>query len=192
MKTTESEYEDFFEYFRQCTCDENDIMKQIMDFKMVHSKLVFGGLAAREFITLGLLKAYADYITDISSFSDDGDSDNQEITRHSVTTVIPETGVNVSVLANCLEVSMPQVSRLLNSMENKGYIARSMNHKDRRVIYVKITDKGRLISKCAVEEYKDYMKKVTDTMGKERLQTLIDMLYELNGIMNELRTPVHH
>lgn len=188
MKAWESEYREFSRYFRECTCEENDIMKPIMDFKMVHMRLVFGGLPAREFIALGIIKAYGEYIETLKKKP--GGREKRGVTEYDYDTeketydkADTDRGLNVSVLACCLEISMPQVSRLLNSMEDKGYIVRSMNRQDRRVTYVKMTEYGKSVSESAVKEYKDYMSKVTATMGEERLITLIHLLNELNQIM---------
>ncbi|GAA0742294.1 MarR family winged helix-turn-helix transcriptional regulator [Clostridium oceanicum] len=56
-----------------------------------------------------------------------------------------EDGVAPSSLAKFAGVSTARMASVLNSLEKKGYITRSLNSKDRRKIIVHITDEGKVI-----------------------------------------------
>ncbi len=144
--------------------DENNlkssIIKTIIQMKTVNSKITFGGVTHREIVTLELLARYMDRSTG-------------------------NTGMSVSDLTSCLEISMPQVSRMLKALEEKGYIHRIVNDEDRRSTYVIITDIGRLKRKCAMDEFDEYMKNVIDRMGENKIREMIGIMNELIGVMKD-------
>jgi DNA-binding MarR family transcriptional regulator len=45
-------------------------------------------------------------------------------------------------LSDMLELSRPSITRILNALENRGYITRSIDPKDRRSIRMELTDAG--------------------------------------------------
>ena len=46
-------------------------------------------------------------------------------------------------LARELELSSSRISRVLNNLEDKGYVTRALAHGDRRMLELEITDEGR-------------------------------------------------
>ncbi len=90
-------------------------------------------------------------------------------------------GVKPSELTGGGFISKPMVSRLLGSLEEKGCISRTASRRDRREVYVRITEHGR---QCLERErkYRDAMVgRVLDRMGKERLEQLVILMKELNA-----------
>lgn len=78
-------------------------MRAVMDFNCIHMKMNFGGLSGREFLMLDLLAEYKKY------------KEESKETKN----MKNNAGIRVSELTKCLNISMPQVSRLLGSMESK-------------------------------------------------------------------------
>lgn len=144
--------------------DENNLkssmIKTIVEMKMVNSKMTFGGVSHREIITLELLAKYMD--------------ENSG-----------STGMSVSDLTLCLEISMPQVSRMLKALEEKGYIHRIVNDEDRRSTYVIITDIGRLKRKCAMDEMDEYIRNVIERMGENKIREMIGIMNEMIDVMKD-------
>lgn len=141
-------------------CNENGIIKSIRELHMVNSKMTFAGLSHIDFMILEFLKKYANANPD-------------------------KPGMKVSNLAECIKMSMPQLSRQFRAMEDKGYIVRNVNSDDRRSVYVAITTEGSLKRKIAFEECKEYMKNVTAKMGKNKVEELVYLMGELTDIMRE-------
>ena len=54
-----------------------------------------------------------------------------------------EGGMNPSELADALGYTRPRMTRILDSLENKGYVERVPDEKDRRRVIVYCTDEGR-------------------------------------------------
>ncbi len=82
-------------------------------------------------------------------------------------------GVRVSDISDALELQKPGVTRTLNEMEEKGYIAKSTSSSDLRVTYLEITDKGEKLSKKYNEDVflplLDSLSSITD----EEVKTLV-------------------
>ena len=88
-----------------------------------------------------------------------------------------------SDIANIFHLSMPQISRLINSLEENNYITRVTGNKDRRNIYIYITDKGIDARNTADAESKQYMNTVKEKMGEEDMEQLVVLIRKLTGIM---------
>lgn len=55
----------------------------------------------------------------------------------------------VNLIKDRLIDRMPNVSRLLNKLSDKGLVEKHRNHNDQRVVYVKLTEKGLELKKRA-------------------------------------------
>ena len=92
-------------------------------------------------------------------------------------------GVKVSEIAKKLKISMPQVSRMLNTMEKKEYILRVMDPDDRRNVYVSITDKGIEQRNSIRNDLNDYLNTIIVNMGAEKIEILSEMITEMSEII---------
>ena len=90
-----------------------------------------------------------------------------------------EKGVKPSELTHSGFMSKPAISRMLSSMEKKGYIGRCMSEDDRRVVYVKLTESGR--RKLEEEKrHRDQMaEKIFRRMGVEKMEQLLALIEEI-------------
>lgn len=94
-------------------------------------------------------------------------------------------GICVSALAGMLKVSSPAVSRMIGVLEEKGYIGRDADRKDRRNIRVYLTDSGKEIKRQAEERMRRMMSRVVERMGEEQTRHLIELWNRLADIMEE-------
>lgn len=95
-------------------------------------------------------------------------------------------GVKVSDIGNCLFMKKPATSKMLNTLEDKGYINRLYDKKDRRVTYIDLTQKGIDILEKHHNEMIDYTNLVIEKLGEEDIKTLVVLLEKLCDIMEEL------
>ena len=94
--------------------------------------------------------------------------------------------MQVGELTETISMHPTSVSRLMNSLEKKGYIERSLHKENRRITDVSLTQKGK--DKCA-ENYaimNDYWETVVSEMGKENLKDLLRISNELVTRMDEV------
>lgn len=98
----------------------------------------------------------------------------------------PETtGVTVSELSEFTQMTSSAVSQTVKSLEKKGYVVRTFNPADRRVVFVNASELGRQVLRQAAEDYMDYLDKITTALGKEDTDKLIELLEKLADVLPE-------
>ena len=89
-------------------------------------------------------------------------------------------GNNMTSVANALGVTVGTLTSAVNSLVLKQYVTRRRTEKDRRVVIVQLTDKG----KRAFEHHAHYHQMVTNAVverfGKEELPLLLKLLEALD------------
>lgn len=86
-------------------------------------------------------------------------------------------------IAQQLDISTSAVSQLLNKLEEKGYITRTVNPKDRREILLKLSEKGEAFFQEQEEFSKEIDELVYGQLPEEDLQQLANILKKLNTIV---------
>ena len=84
-------------------------------------------------------------------------------------------------LAEQLDISKPAVSRALDSLETKGFVARQQNLDDRRVHRVRLTDQARAIGPAVEQAYNQLYALAMQGISQEEL----DYFVKLFGRMSE-------
>lgn len=85
-------------------------------------------------------------------------------------------GDNMSSIAKRLNITVGSLTTAMNSLVNKKYVERRRSEEDRRVVYVKLTEKG----VKAYRHHEDYHKQMTyailNKLDKEELPVLVKTL----------------
>ena len=94
-----------------------------------------------------------------------------------------DNGVKVTQIAKALGISVPAVSKSVNALERKGFISRIENDSDRRVTYIKMTEKGyeHLRQGCDISER--IKKRIEKDIGHERFTEFHKTLHEIPDII---------
>ena len=82
-------------------------------------------------------------------------------------------GVYVSALAEELSVSVSMISKLLKSMEEKGWILRTVDKNSRRNTFVSLTPAGHQVYDVATEQMRAFHRGVVDSIGQETFTKLL-------------------
>ncbi|MCR3757673.1 MarR family winged helix-turn-helix transcriptional regulator [Clostridium felsineum] len=98
---------------------------------------------------------------------------------------IDENGVKVSQLSKKLRIASPTVTQQINSMEKNGFVQRSMDLNDRRVVRVQLTEKGEEHLKKAEKDFWKFVEELVEYMGNEKSDKFADLLIELADYMNK-------
>ena len=61
---------------------------------------------------------------------------------HVIEAVGPGEGNNMSSIARKLNITVGSLTTAMNSLVKKGYVVRERSEEDRRVVLIKLTDKG--------------------------------------------------
>lgn len=87
-------------------------------------------------------------------------------------------GVKPSELTLDGWVSKPAVSKMIGTLEEKGYLIRTASRKDRRVVYVNLTELGRKNLEAERKHRDEDMDRIVKRMGKEKMERLLELLDE--------------
>ena len=92
---------------------------------------------------------------------------------HIIEAIGIEAPRNMSVIAQKLHVTVSTLTINMNGLEKKGYICRERSQKDKRVVYVTLTDNGRK----AFYHHQDFHKKMIKAIVKDLNEQEIEILY---------------
>lgn len=91
-------------------------------------------------------------------------------------------GVKVSTITNDMDIPKPATSKILNSLEEMGYIERKIDRSDRRVTYISLTEEGldhiESMRRQRDQFINDLMNKLGHHDAKELIR-IIDKLYQI-------------
>jgi len=79
-------------------------------------------------------------------------------------------------IAKRLEVTPATITGALNRLEESGHVERARESKDRRVVHVRVTPKGRALAKRWREAWWGHFDEVFGPLSDEELRTLVDLL----------------
>lgn len=77
---------------------------------------------------------------------------------------------------------LPSLTRMLHTLVEKGYLNRMPHPTDGRRLQISITPEGRRFIAANMDESERIMARLQDHLGKEKLETLLDLLNELDGL----------
>ncbi len=93
--------------------------------------------------------------------------------------------MKVSDISKMLHVTSPSVTQLLKGLEINGLIERNMDPTDRRVVDIKLTDKGEAVIRKALAGYRNYMEGLIAYMGEDECNQLADLLLKMFRYFSE-------
>lgn len=108
---------------------------------------------------------------------------------HIIEAIGTSAGKNMTAVAKRLNITMGSLTTSMNSLVKKAYVERCRSEKDRRVVYVKLTEKG----KAAYRHHENYHAQMTqavmDHLDKEELDVLVKTLNVLSKFFREYGQP---
>ena len=96
-----------------------------------------------------------------------------------------ETKIQISNLVEELRILPPAVSRTLKGLEEKGYIVRSVNERDRRNTCVEITDAGREAMRESEQILNTFAERVFSKTSEEELRRVCAYLHQVYDTARE-------
>lgn len=144
--------------------EENSIEEQMLvaqhRFMKAHKNLTFSCLGKSEFMMLSM-------ILHESKKSEDMD------------------GIYVSEIAKKLRITPPAVSKMLKGLEERHYIVRTTDTKDRRNTIVSLTKEGERARETVFNEMNVFTKKSIERLGENEAKELIRLLEVYTEIVRE-------
>ena len=85
-----------------------------------------------------------------------------------------------------MHITSGSVTSLLDNLERKGYVVRSSDRDDRRRVLVDITPAAQAVLDDVLPAIQQTTRLITDAIGVERQQALLDVLAEIRQTLAEL------
>lgn len=95
-------------------------------------------------------------------------------------------GICVSDIHEAMHISKPAVSQILNNLEKRGLVVRSIDKTDRRKIAVTLTEKGEAELLECLENYGELLDNVMYRFGAENAKILVTQVDRLMDILEQL------
>jgi len=92
----------------------------------------------------------------------------------------PDTeGMKVSEISGFLRVKPPTVTQIINQLDSKGLVQRTVDSKDRRVVRIKLTKKGVDTVETAHESFYSLFEELVDFLGEDQSKTLTFLINQV-------------
>lgn len=88
-------------------------------------------------------------------------------------------GVSMKYISSGMRVSPAMVTKTMNSLEQRGIVQRITNADDRREVKVCLTEQGFQVWQTAHKNCNDFMNRVFDRLGEEKMSEFISIAEEL-------------
>lgn len=106
-----------------------------------------------------------------------------------------QEAVRVSDISEMLDVTRPGITAVLRDLTSQGYVMKSCDEQDRRLVYVSLTEKGRELYQATVDDYHTHLTTVLDEIGDEGAETLSHIIHrtmELIALDTNIKTSNAH
>jgi len=94
-------------------------------------------------------------------------------------------GLPSGEIANRMIARDPDITRLVDRLERRGLVTRARRHEDRRVVEVRITDKGQTLLRSLDDQVDRFPRDMLGHIGPKRLEQLRTLL---EGVISDLGT----
>lgn len=95
--------------------------------------------------------------------------------------------IKMKDIASKLEISLPSATGLISRLVRMGFVRRSYDDNDRRIIYIILTPKGKKMLKEVKEQRRKAIEQVFGRLTKKERRSYLDILHKLMEILY----PVH-
>ena len=102
------------------------------------------------------------------------------------------SGMKISEISKHLQVTAPSITQLTKSLEANGLIERHFDPTDRRIVGIKLTEKGETITQQAANTFTVSMSGLIDYLGEEKSNQLAELLASATRYFNEEAPGVEH
>ncbi|MGT2961210.1 fatty acid biosynthesis transcriptional regulator FabT [Streptococcus caballi] len=105
---------------------------------------------------------------------------------HTIEIIGKYSNVTPSDIARELMLTLGTVTTSLNKLETKGYVTRTRSRRDRRVVYLTLTKKGRLLDRLHKKFHKNMVSQIVEDMDENDMKALVSGLKNLHKFLEEL------
>ncbi len=104
-----------------------------------------------------------------------------------------QSGARVSDLAHDMNQTMASISQKINALEQDGLIERIVSESDRRVCYIRLSEKGDELVSKTLAGFESQVAYIFERFGQEKTVQMIQLLNEFADILQSFHTdPSEH
>ena len=93
-------------------------------------------------------------------------------------------------VANSLNITVGTLTVAVNALVKKGYVERLKDVKDRRIVRLGLTSKGRLLYRLHSKFHEKLVKRTIQGMNEEEMAILVKGLHNLYNFLHEAKAEV--
>ncbi|RXM57626.1 MarR family winged helix-turn-helix transcriptional regulator [Clostridium tetani] len=133
-----------------------------------------------------LVDTFNDILTIEQNALQSGEFRDLSVTEmHTIETIGMYTQKTMSEVANKLNITVGTLTTAINNLVKKGYVERSKSEKDRRIVYIQLTKRGKLAYRIHDKFHLDMIKETISGLTDEEEEILIASLEKLNNFFKE-------
>lgn len=103
---------------------------------------------------------------------------------HAIDAITIHSNLTLSQVANKLHLSRATITATVDRLVRKGYVERIRDEKDRRVIHLKLTKKGRLLYRAYHAYHNMMVKSFLQNLDEKELKTIYQAFTNLEKFVN--------
>ena len=116
----------------------------------------------------------------------DGPFNDVSITEvHTIEAIGMYERKTMSEVARILDITVGTLTVAVNKLVKKGYVQRYKSEEDKRIVFIGLTKKGRLLFRVHGKFHKDMVSATISGMGEEETVILTSALGHLNDFLKE-------
>ena len=100
------------------------------------------------------------------------------------------SAVPLSEVSARMNQSLPALSQKINRLESMGYVEKNQDLKDRRTVWVSLTEEGRRLLKESCRNLERQLDAVMDLMGEQDTEEMLRLTDKLSSIMEKEQAEV--
>ena len=130
-------------------------------------------------VLVGLFRDVMDLEQKAIVASDFPDITNNDM--HVIVAIGMDTSKNMSAIARELSVTVGTLTIAVNNLVKKGYVVRRRGQKDRRIVYISLSEKGRRAYEHHAEFHRKMIEGIRSSLSSEEMEVLVKTLKHLDG-----------
>nr|WP_202192239.1 MarR family transcriptional regulator [Clostridium cochlearium] len=133
-----------------------------------------------------LVDLFNDILTIEQNAIQSGEFKDLSVTEmHTIEAIGMYTQKTMSEVANELNITVGTLTIAINNLVKKGYVQRSKSEKDRRIVQISLTKRGKLAYRIHSKFHSDMIKETISGLTDEEEEVLITSLEKLNKFFKE-------
>lgn len=93
--------------------------------------------------------------------------------------------VRISDIAETIGVTLPSITKNINTLENLGYVKKDSNIEDKRVVNIQLTEKGLDLYQEVIYEFHEKNSQILKDIPEEDIRLTIKTIYRIHDLMEQ-------